>query len=133
MLPDAARRRRIGFTHQHMPHILIGSLEAAEADAGAQQTLATPHVAGRHLKLPHTLGFWAVHFEFDRFLHVGLQEVFQQVAFFILGKQRNVSQFRHDGAKAVLVKKQNGISAADCRATFPTVICNILIWKKTNS
>lgn len=67
-----------------MPDVLIGSFKAAEAHAGAEQTLATPHVAGRHLQLPRALGFGVVHFQFDRLLHVGLQEVFQQVALFIL-------------------------------------------------
>lgn len=67
-----------------MPDVLIGSFKAAEAHAGAEQTLATPHVAGRHLQLPRALGLGVVHFQFDRLLHVGLQEVFQQVALFIL-------------------------------------------------
>lgn len=67
-----------------MPDVLIGSFKAAETHASAQQTLATPHVAGGHLQLPHALGFGVVHFQFHRLLHVGLQEVFQQAALFIL-------------------------------------------------
>lgn len=32
-------------THKHMPDVLIGSLEAAEADADTQKALSSPHVA----------------------------------------------------------------------------------------
>lgn len=69
-----------------MPHVLVGSLEAAEADARTQQTLTTPHVTGSHLQLPHPLRFGVVHLEFDWFLHIGFEKVFQQVTLFILEK-----------------------------------------------
>lgn len=67
-----------------MPDVLTGSFKAAEPHAGAEQTLAPPHVAGCHLQLSQALGFRVVHFEFHRLLHVGLQEFFQQVALLIL-------------------------------------------------
>lgn len=80
----------LDLTYQDMPNILIGSFKAAEADTSAQQTLTTPHVTGYHLQLPHPLGFRVVHFKFDRFLHICFQEVFQQVTFFILERERNM-------------------------------------------
>lgn len=67
-----------------MPNILTGAFKAAEADTGTQQTLTTPHVTGGHLQFLHPLSFKVVHFKFDSFLHIGFEEVFQQVAFFIL-------------------------------------------------
>lgn len=57
-------------SYQNMPNILIGPFKVAEADTCTQQTLTTPHVAGRHLQLSHPLRFRVVHFEFDRFLHI---------------------------------------------------------------
>lgn len=71
-----------------MPYVLTGSFKAAEADTSTQQTLSPPHVTGCNLQLPHPLGFRVVHFKFDCFFHIGFQEVFQQVTFFILYKQR---------------------------------------------
>lgn len=59
-------------TYQDMPHVFIGSFEAAEADTSTQQTLTTPHVTGCHLQFSHPLGFRVVYFKFDCFLHVGL-------------------------------------------------------------
>lgn len=67
-----------------MPNVLTGSFKATEADTRTQQTLTTPHVTGGHLQLLHPLSFRVVHFKFDGFLHIGFQEVFQQVTFFIL-------------------------------------------------
>lgn len=58
-------------TYQNMPNVLVGSFEAAEADAGAQQTLTPPHVTGYHLQFPHPLAFWVEYFKFDCFLHIG--------------------------------------------------------------
>lgn len=75
-------------TYQDMPHVLIGSFKAAETDTSTQQTLTPPHVTGCYLQLPHPLGFRVVHFKFDRFFHISFQEVFQQVTFFILQKQK---------------------------------------------
>lgn len=58
--------------YQNMPNILIGPFKVAEADTCTQQTLTAPHVAGCHLQLSRPLGFGVVHFQFDRFLHIGL-------------------------------------------------------------
>ena len=70
--------------YQDMPDVLIGPLKAAEAHAGPEQTLPPPHVVGHHLQLPHPLGLHAVQLQLDRFLHIGLQKVFQQVTLLIL-------------------------------------------------
>ena len=86
-----------------MPNILIGSFKAAEADASAKQTLTAPHVTGCHLQFPHPLGFGVVHLKFDRFLHIGFKEVFQQVAFLILEEQKKYGWFQvRDGKPAVM-------------------------------
>lgn len=81
-------RRQVDLTYQDMPHILIGSFKAAEADTSPQQTLTAPHVTGCHLQLPHTLGFGVIHFKFDCFFHICLQKILQQVVFLILEKQK---------------------------------------------
>lgn len=83
-----SKQRKIDLTYQDMPYVLIGSFKAAEADTSTQQTLPPPHVTGCNLQLPHPLGFRVVHFKSDCFFHIGFQEVFQQVTFFILNTQK---------------------------------------------
>lgn len=77
----------VELTYQDVPDVLIGSFKAAKSDASTQQTLTPPHVAGCHLQLPHALRFWVVNFNSDRFLHIGFQEVPQQITFFTLGRK----------------------------------------------
>lgn len=91
-------KRKTDFTYQDVPHVLIGSFKTAETDTGPQQTLTTPHVTGRHLQFPHPLGFRVVHFKFDRFFYIGFKEVFQQVALFVLARQRHFEQPSCDSA-----------------------------------
>lgn len=71
-------------THQDVPDVLIGSLVAAEADTGTEQTLSSPHVARHHLQLADPQGFAAVNLHLHPFLHVGFQNVLQQLILFIL-------------------------------------------------
>lgn len=66
------KQRQIDPTYQDVPHILIGSFEAAEADAGPEKTLTAPHVTRRHLHLPNTLCFRVVQLESDHFFNIGL-------------------------------------------------------------
>lgn len=61
--------------HQHVPNILAGSLVTAEANAGPQQTLTSPHVAGHHFQLTDPRRLGAVHLHLHRFLHVGFQQL----------------------------------------------------------
>lgn len=77
-----------GVAHQDVPDILIGSLVAAEADTGTEQTLSSPHVAGHHLQLTDPRGFGAVNLHLHYSLHVGLQELLQQLIFLILVKKK---------------------------------------------
>lgn len=67
-----------------MPDILIGSLIAAEANTGTEQALTSPHVTGHHVKLTNPGGFSAVHLQLHCSLHVGFQELLQQVVLLIL-------------------------------------------------
>ena len=105
-----------------MPNVLIGSFKAAEADASTQQALTTPHVTGCHLQFPHPLGFGVVHLKFDRFLHIGFEEVFQQVTFFILEKQRNMDDSSCDSAETAnqfsCLKKRRTEIIANCKNRF---------------
>lgn len=73
-------------THQDVPNVLIGSFEAAEADADPQEALAPPHVAGRHRDLPHVQRLAAVHLHLDGPLHVQLQQLFEVVVVFVLSE-----------------------------------------------
>lgn len=73
-------------THQYVPDILISSLVAAEANAGTQEPLAAPHVTGHHVQLSDPRGFSAVHFHPHGLLHVGFQDLLQQVVFLILAQ-----------------------------------------------
>lgn len=41
------------YTHQNMPNIFIGPVEAAEANADPHEPLAAPQVAGYDGRLPH--------------------------------------------------------------------------------
>jgi len=70
--------------HQDVPDVLVGSMVAAEADAGPEQALPPPHVTGHHLQLTERGGFRAVHLHPHRSLRVGLQKLLQQVIFLIL-------------------------------------------------
>lgn len=70
--------------HQDVPDILTGSLVAAEANTGTQQALSSPHVTGHHLQLTNACAFSAVHLHPHCPLHVGLQELLQQVIFLVL-------------------------------------------------
>lgn len=97
-LLDELRAKRLGpvqwvlldqAAHQHVPDVLAGSLVAAEANAGAQQALSSPHVAGHHLQLTHPGAFSAVHLHLHCFLHVGLQDLLQQLIFLILAHSKN--------------------------------------------
>lgn len=67
-----------------MPDIFIGSLVAAEAHTGTQKALPPPHGAGHHVQLTNPCGFSAVHLHFHRPLHVGFQQLLQQLVFLIL-------------------------------------------------
>ena len=82
-------------THQHVPHVLVGPVEAAEAHAGAQQAGAAPHVAGHHLHLAHLHGLHVEHLQLHGLLHVGLQQVPQRVSLLVLGGQRADSKDPH--------------------------------------
>lgn len=70
--------------HQDVPDVLIGSLVAAEADAGTEEALSSPHVAGHHLQLTNPQGLAAVNLHLHSFLHVGFQDVLKQLILFIL-------------------------------------------------
>lgn len=65
--------------HQDMPDVLIGSFEAAEADADPQKPLAPPRVARRDGGLPHGLRLAVVQQHLDGQLHVGFQQLLQRV------------------------------------------------------
>lgn len=84
LLYEAQSMSMINAADQHVPDVLAGSLVAAEANAGAQQALAAPHVAGHHLQLTDLRAFSAVHLHLHCFLHVGLQDLLQQLIFLIL-------------------------------------------------
>lgn len=79
-------------THQHMPDVLIGSFEAAEADADTQKALASPHVARGDGGLPQLQCLAAIHQHLHRLLHVSLQEVLQRVVVFVLHFTKGVRQ-----------------------------------------
>lgn len=70
--------------HQNMPDILVGSMVAAEANAGPQQALSPPHAAGHHLQLTDARGFGAVHHHTHGSLHVSFQNLLQQVILLVL-------------------------------------------------
>lgn len=71
-----------------MPHVLVGSLEAAEADADPQEPLTAPHVAGCDRGLTQLQSLTAVHQHLHWLLHVGLQQILQCVIVLVL-KQTN--------------------------------------------
>lgn len=74
--------------HQDMPDILIGSLVTAESDTGTQKALAAPHVTGNHFQLSNPQGFRAIDLQFDWFLHIGFEQVFECVILLVLGESR---------------------------------------------
>lgn len=47
-------------TYQDMPHVLIGSLKAAEANGDTEQALTPPQVAWGHRGLPQLQSLWGV-------------------------------------------------------------------------
>ena len=57
-------------THQNMPDVLVGSLEAAEADADSEQSLAAPHVGRHDLQLADPLRLAAVDQHLGLLLHL---------------------------------------------------------------
>ena len=76
VVTELSQARQLGRTvpsHvQDVPHILIGSLEAAEPDADAQQSLASPQCAGSDEQLPDCPCLAAVHRHANLLLNVGL-------------------------------------------------------------
>ena len=67
-----------------MPHVLVGPVEAAEADADPQEALAAPQAAGGHRGLSQLQCLAAVHQHLNGTLHVHLEQVFQRVIVFVL-------------------------------------------------
>lgn len=71
-------------THQDMPNIFIGSLEAAEPNADTEKATAAPRGAGRDGGLPHRKGLAAVQQHLHRPLYIDLQKLFQRVVIPVL-------------------------------------------------
>lgn len=67
-----------------MPHVLISTLEGAEADADAEQTLAAPRRAGDDRHLAHRLTLAAVHCHLQLPVHARLQQLLQRVVVLVL-------------------------------------------------
>lgn len=67
-----------------MPDILIGSLEATEPDGDAEQSLASPQVAGSDCGFPQLKCLGGVNQHLNWFFHTGLEQVFQGVVVFVL-------------------------------------------------
>lgn len=67
-----------------MPHVLVGSLKAAEADADPQEPLTAPHVAGCDRGLAQLQSLTAIHQHLHRLLHVSLQQILQRVVVLVL-------------------------------------------------
>lgn len=86
-----------------MPDILICPLVAAETYTSAEQALSAPRVTGHHEELTDLHGFDAVHLHFHQAVHVGFQDLLQQVVFLILDNNQ-IGLHIHGGATLLTCK-----------------------------
>lgn len=102
-------------THQNMPNVLIGSLEAAESNADSEKATAAPRVAGRDGGLPHRERLAAVQQHLHGPLHVDPQQLLKRVVIPVLLQIRSCEDTA-DFIKAVNKRRetyQSGVTNRD--------------------
>lgn len=83
-----------------MPDVLVGSVEAAEADADPDEAVAPPGGAGCDERLPHAQGPAAVQQHADGLLHVLAQQLRQSVVVLVLPGAQNTTEQREQRPRA---------------------------------
>lgn len=74
---------------EDVPDILVGALERTEANADAEQALATPAVAGHDAHLADTLCLAAVHGHLDLLVQVRLEQLLERVIVPVQSRRAN--------------------------------------------
>ena len=67
------------YVYQHMPDVLVGSLERAESNGDSEDTLASPVLAGYECHLFDVHGLAAVDQEFNGLVHISREDVLERV------------------------------------------------------